>query len=394
MPIHQTYSVLIRFFKLEAAGGIVLFAAALLAMLAANDVNLAQWYEHFLHAPVGIILGERQYQFSMSHFINDGLMSIFFLLVGLEIKRELVKGELSTPSQALLPALAAAGGMIGPALIYTGFNWGDESTLNGWAIPTATDIAFSLGVLSLLGKRAPFSLKIFLLAIAVIDDLGAILIIALFYSGDLALTPLLLSFITLLAMFTLNRNHITARFPYMILFFILWVCVLQSGIHATIAGVAAAMVIPLDSPEGEESLLEKLEHDLHTAVAFFILPIFAFANAGVNFSGLSFSDLANPLPLGIIVGLIIGKAIGITGATWLTVKSGIAQLPANCSWSAVGSLSLLCGIGFTVSLFIGNLAFPDGQSELINLVKLGVLTGSIIAGVCGYSMLRFFALKK
>lgn len=391
MPIRKTYRTLHAFFQLEIAGGTVLFVAALLALVAANTELTREWYAHFLHIPVGAVVGEKTHTLSMSHFINDGLMAVFFLLVGLEIKRELIIGELSSRSRALLPALAAVGGMAGPALIYSMFNWGDEVIMRGWAIPTATDIAFSLGVLALLGKRAPFSLKIFLLAIAIIDDLGAIAIIALFYTSDLAAVPLLLSGVVICAMFMLNKYSVCSRVPYMLLAVVLWVCVLQSGVHATLAGVATAFAIPLRVREGQKSPLPALEHDLHTLVTFYILPLFAFANAGVSFAGLAVGDLFQPLPLGIIVGLLLGKAIGITGASWLAVKSGLAQLPQGCSWLAVGCLSLLCGIGFTVSLFIGNLAFVNSHVELINFVKLGVLVGSAIAGVTGYLLLRFFA---
>lgn len=394
MPIGQTYRALAAFFKLEIAGGAILFAAAIAAMIAANAEQTREWYTHFLHLPVGVLLGETSAMLSLSHFVNDGLMAVFFLLVGLEIKRELIVGELSSRARALLPMLAAAGGMIGPALIYVVFNWGDETTMRGWAIPTATDIAFSLGVLSLLGRRAPFSLKIFLLAIAVMDDLGAIAIIALFYSGELAATPLLLACGVLFIMFMLNHHGICSRVPYMLLGLVLWACVYQSGVHATLAGVATAFAVPLRVREGQISPLEPLEHDLHTLVTFLILPLFAFVNAGVSFAGLAPSDLLNPLPAGIIAGLIIGKAIGITGASWLAVRTGIAELPRNCSWPMVCSLSLLCGIGFTVSLFIGNLSFVGENESLINFVKLGVLTGSTIAGIAGYTILRLILPHK
>lgn len=315
-----------------------------------------------------------------------------YLLVGLEIKRELVEGELSSRAQAMLPAVAAAGGMAGPALIYAFFNWDDSIAMRGWAIPTATDIAFSLGVLSLLGKRVPLALKVFLLAVAVIDDLGAIAIIAVFYTSDLSTVPLLLSLLIIVGLGTLNRYEVCSRTPYLLLGGILWVCVLQSGVHATLAGVAVAFTVPLRMTGNKKSPLPKLEHDLHTMVTFLILPLFAFANAGVNFSGLSPSVLLNPLPLGITMGLLAGKAIGITGTVWLMVKSGAATLPRDCSWLAMMGLSLLCGIGFTVSLFIGNLAFAEGNLDMVNFVKLGVIFGSSIAGVLGYLMLRFIAL--
>ena len=394
MPIRKTYYALTAFLKMEFAGGAVLFAAALAAVFAANLESAREWYQHFLHVSVGVVFGEGRHALSMSHFINDGLMAVFFLLVGLEIKRELLAGELSSRARALLPMIAAAGGMIFPALIYAAFNWGDGEAMRGWAIPTATDIAFSLGVLSLLGRRAPFSLKIFLLAIAVIDDLGAIAIIALFYAGDLSVAPLLLSAVILFAMFMLNRCNVCSRVPYMLLGALLWACVLQSGVHATLAGVAVAFTVPLRAPEGKQAPLEPLEHDLHALVTFIILPLFAFANAGVSFAGLSPGDILRPLPLGIITGLVLGKAVGITGASWLAVRAGIAELPRGCSWAMVCSLSLLCGIGFTVSLFIGNLAFAANSEELVNFVKLGVLAGSTIAGLGGYLLLHFYALDK
>ncbi|MGI9306010.1 MAG: Na+/H+ antiporter NhaA [Gammaproteobacteria bacterium] len=393
MPLKRTYGAVAAFFKLELAGGAMLFAAALAAMFAANAPGAREWYAHFLHMPVGVIFGEAQNALPLSHVVNDGLMAVFFFLVGLEIKRELLVGELSSRARALLPAAAAAGGMLGPAVIYAGFNWGDDTAIRGWAIPTATDIAFSLGVLSLLGRRAPFSLKIFLLAIAVIDDLGAIAIIALFYAGELSAAPLLLSAAFLFLMFMMNHYNVCSRVPYILLGFALWSCVVQSGVHATLAGVATAFAVPLRVPEGKKSPLVPLEHDLHVLVTFFILPLFAFANAGVSFAGLSAGDLLRPLPLGIMAGLIAGKAVGITGASWLAVRAGIAELPRGCSWVTVGSLSLLCGIGFTVSLFIGNLAFAADNAELVNFVKLGVLTGSALAGMGGYLLLRFVALN-
>ena len=388
MILRRSYQVLAAFLQMQLAGGVVLFAAALLAMIAANDSFLAEHYAHFLHVPVGITIDGHLYTLSMSHFINDGLMAVFFLLVGLEIKRELLVGELSSRSRAMLPALAAAGGMIGPAVIYVLFNLDDTAALRGWAIPTATDIAFSLGVLSLLGKRVPFALKIFLLAIAVIDDLLAIAIIAVFYSGELAAVPLLLSLGMIVVLFFLNRGGVCSRVPYMLAGLVLWACVLQSGVHATLAGVATALAVPLRTPPNKQSPLEPLEHDLHALVTFLILPFFAFANAGVSVVDMTISDVFAPLPLGIMVGLLVGKPIGIVGATWLVVRSGYARLPIGCSWAAVVSMSLLCGIGFTVSLFIGNLAFADNHPEMVNAVKLGVLCGSAVAGTLGYLLLR------
>ncbi len=389
MPLRRIYRALAGVFKMEVAGGAALFAAAIAAMIVANANDTREWYENFLTIPIGFVFGEGAQVLSMSHFVNDGLMAVFFLLVGLEIKRELLEGELSSRKRAILPMTAAAGGMLGPALIYAAFNWGDETTMRGWAIPTATDIAFSLGALALLGKRAPVSLKIFLLAIAVMDDLGAIAIIALFYSGELAAIPLLLACGVLFILFMLNHYEVCSRVPYIIFGFFLWAFVLQSGVHATLAGVATAFAVPLRVKAGRTSPLVPMEHDFHTLVTFVILPLFAFINAGVNFAGLSFADLLRPLPAGIIIGLIAGKFFGISGGAWLAVRFGLGEMPRDCTWAMVCGVSLLCGIGFTVSLFIGNLAFLQGNAELVNFVKLGVLTGSAIAGVAGYIVLRF-----
>ena len=391
MPIRFVSSAFIRFLNLEIAGGVLLFSAALLAIAFANTPGLAEWREHFLHLPVGIHAGELAGELSLSHWINDGLMAVFFLLVGMEIKRELICGELSSRSRAMLPAIVAVAGMAGPAAVYVYFNIGDATAMRGWAIPTATDIAFSLGVLSLLGSRVPIALKVFLTAIAVMDDLGAIAIIAVFYTDDLAAAPLVFSLLIIFALFLLNRKGVLARAPYILLGAILWICVLKSGVHATLAGVALAFTIPLRVKTSEMnplSPLESFEHDLHPFVTFFILPIFAFANAGVNFSGLSFSAMTLPIPSGIALGLVFGKMIGIFGATYLCVKLRLAPLPGDCGWIPIFAVALLCGIGFTVSLFIGNLAFGDVGEETINLVKLGVLGGSTCAGIMGYIALR------
>ena len=378
--------------KTESGSGAVLFAAAMLAIVAANTPALAPHYEHFLHVDVGVVLGAGVYKMSAAHFINDGLMALFFFLVGLEIKREMVQGELSSRARAMLPAFAAAGGMLFPALIYAAINWGDSEAMRGWAIPTATDIAFSLAVLSLLGKRVPVALKVFLTAVAVIDDLGAIAIIAVFYTDTLNASALALSLLILAVMAFMNIRGVATRAPYIFFFVLLWVCVLKSGVHATLAGVAAAMMIPLRAPAGEKrSPLASLEHDLHPPVAFGILPLFAFANAGVNFAGLTLASLATPITAGISLGLVFGKIIGISGSLWLAVRLGIGERPAGCSWTAMISVAALCGIGFTVSLFIGNFAFIPVGGDKINLVKLGVLSGSTIAGIIGYLLLRFVA---
>jgi Na+:H+ antiporter, NhaA family len=375
----------LAFFHHEAAGGLVLVVAALVALLASNS-PLAWLYDGFLHTPVGLRVGDLALDKSLLHWINDGLMAIFFFLVGLEIKRELLQGELSTFGQAVLPAVAAIGGMVAPAVIYVGINTGDPIALRGWAIPTATDIAFAVGVLALLGPRIPSSLKIFLLALAIIDDLGAIIIIALFYTDNLSLTSLSLAFAGLAVLWALNARGITRLAPYLLAGIFIWVCVLKSGVHATLAGVAVALAIPLTSKaEGEPSLLEQLEESLHPWVAFAVLPLFAFANAGVSLQGLSLENLLEPIPLGIAAGLFAGKAIGVFGATWIAVMGGLAGKPDGASWLQILGVALLSGIGFTMSLFIGMLAFPD-PAEAASL-RLGVLTGSLLSAVVGYLIL-------
>jgi NhaA family Na+:H+ antiporter len=375
----------LAFFHHEAAGGLVLVVAALVALLASNS-PLAWLYDGFLHTPVGVRVGDLALDKSLLHWINDGLMAIFFFLVGLEIKRELLQGELSTFGQAVLPAVAAVGGMVAPAVIYVAFNTGDPAALRGWAIPTATDIAFAVGVLALLGPRIPSSLKIFLLALAIIDDLGAIIIIALFYTDNLSLVSLTLAFVGLAVLAILNARGVTRLAPYLLTGILIWVCVLKSGIHATLAGVAVALAIPLTSKaEGEPSLLEQLEENLHPWVAFAVLPLFAFANAGVSLQGLSLENLLEPIPLGIAAGLFAGKAIGIFGATWIAVMGGLAHKPDGATWLQILGVALLGGIGFTMSLFIGMLAFPD-PAEAASL-RLGVLTGSLLSAVAGYLIL-------
>ena len=385
-------NVISRIFHSELSGGIVLFTAGLLAIAAVNSPAYTALYDTLLKTPVGLVVGAHTFSFSAQLFINDALMAVFFLLVGLEIKRELLDGELANRKSAILPLIAAVGGMALPALIYTAFNHNDPIAMRGWAIPTATDIAFSLGVLSLLGKRVPLSLKIFLTAVAVIDDLGAIVIIAIFYSSELKVSMLMLAIVVFVYLLALNKQNVTARAPYVLGFIVLWVLVLKSGIHPTIAGVATAFAIPYRTTGDRRSLLLALESDLHFIVTFFILPIFAFANAGINFHGLTFSSLLGNLPMGTAMGLLFGKIIGITGAVWLAIRMGLSHLPTGCNWMSIISVSFLCGIGFTVSLFIGNLAFTD--DALINQVKLGVVGGSFISGVVGYLVLRFVAFPK
>lgn len=384
-PMREKLKGALAFFHHEAAGGLLLVVAALVALLASNS-PLAWLYDGFLHTPVGIRVGDLALDKSLLHWINDGLMAIFFFLVGLEIKRELLQGELSTFGQAVLPAVAALGGMVAPAIIYVAINTGDPAALRGWAIPTATDIAFAVGVLALLGPRIPSSLKIFLLALAIIDDLGAIIIIALFYTDNLSLVSLSLAFAGLAVLAVLNTRGVTRLAPYLLTGIFIWVCVLKSGVHATLAGVAVALAIPLTSrAEGEPSLLEQLEESLHPWVAFAVLPLFAFANAGVSLEGLSLENLLEPIPLGIAAGLFAGKAIGVFGATWIAVMGGLAGKPDGATWFQILGVALLGGIGFTMSLFIGMLAFPD-PAEAASL-RLGVLTGSLLSAVAGYLIL-------
>jgi NhaA family Na+:H+ antiporter len=372
------------FLRLEAAAGIVLGVATVLALIASNS-GLAHLYDLFLGLPVEVRVGELLIAKPLLLWINDGLMAIFFLLVGLEIKRELVEGELSTLGQALLPALAAAGGMAVPALIYALCNLEDPVALRGWAIPAATDIAFALGVLSLLGPRVPVALKVFLLAVAIFDDLGAILIIAAFYTADLSLVSLLLGAVTLAAMLVLNRMGVGRTAPYALLGILLWVCVLKSGVHATLAGVAMALTIPMRSAEGK-SPLKDLEHALHPWIAFLVVPLFGFANAGVSFAGVSIDAFTDGVTLGIVAGLFIGKQIGIFATVYGCVRLGVARLPEGVGWTGIYGVAVLAGIGFTMSLFIGTLAWHT--TEYAAPLRLGVLSGSVLSGLLGYALVR------
>ncbi len=375
------------FLKLESAGGLLLVAAAALALICSNS-PLRQAYDDLLKIPVEMRFGSLSIAKPLLLWINDGLMAIFFLLVGLEVKREVVEGELSTPKQIVLPVVAGVGGMVVPALIYFIFNRGNGAALNGWAIPTATDIAFALGVLSLLGKRVPVSLKIFLTAVAIADDLGAIVIIALFYTAELSIAMLFLAGVAIAVLVALNLQKVTRIAPYVIVGVILWVFVLKSGVHATLAGVAIAFAVPLKTKNAQGSApLHQLEHSLHLWVAFGVLPIFAFANAGVSFAGVTLTALAQPLPLGIAVGLFAGKLGGVCGASALLIRLGLAKLPEGASWLQLIGIAALCGVGFTMSLFIGSLAF-DGPDYFTPL-RLGVIAGSTVSGVTGYLLLRF-----
>lgn len=374
------------FFEHDAAGGIVLMAAAALALTLDNS-PLSWLYDRLLSTPVIVQIGALAIDKPLLLWINDGLMAIFFFLVGLEIKREIIEGRLSSVQKASLPVLAAIGGMLVPALVYIAFNHTDPEALNGWAIPAATDIAFALGVLALLGSRVPPSLKIFLLALAIIDDLGAIIIIALFYTSQLSLSVLAIAAIGIAVLSYLNYRGVRRVSPYLVTGLVIWVCVLKSGVHATLAGVVIALFIPLKSKDDEqEAPLKKIEHGLAPWVAFGVMPIFAFANAGVSLQGLSFSDLFSGIPLGIAAGLFIGKQIGIMGFVWAAVKLGVARLPDGVTWMQIYGVSILAGIGFTMSLFVGTLAFSDPEHAAA--VRIGVLAGSTLSAVFGYFILR------
>ncbi len=373
------------FFKLEAASGLVLLFAAIIALIISNS-NLSDLYFSTLNKYLFLGVNEFGLKLSVIHWINDALMAIFFFFVTLEIKREFLQGELSNIKQALLPIIAAVGGMLIPALVYIFINFGDSETLNGWAIPSATDIAFSLGVLSLLGKRVPLSLKVFLTALAIIDDLGAIVIIALFYSGDLSIKYLSLMLAAFLVLLIINKFNIKKFLPYLIVGLFLWDFTHNSGIHATIAGVLLAMTIPHRKKEKDFSLLMKVEHSISPYVAFGIMPLFAFANAGVSLDGLSFNSLLDKVPLGIVLGLFLGKQFGVFIFSYVSIKLKVAQMPNNTSWYNFYGVGVLTGIGFTMSLFVGNLAFAENL-QYMDGVKIGVLTGSLLSTLFGYFLI-------
>ncbi len=373
------------FFKLEAASGLVLLFAAIIALIISNS-NLSDLYFSTLEKYIFIGINNIGLKLSVLHWINDALMAIFFFFVTLEIKREFLQGELSDMKQALLPIIAAVGGMVVPALFYIFINIGDPETLNGWAIPSATDIAFSLGVLSLLGRRVPLSLKVFLTALAIIDDLGAILIIAIFYSGDLSIKYLSLMLLAFIILLLINKFNIKKFLPYLVVGIFLWDFTHNSGIHATIAGVLMAMTIPHRKKENDFSLLLKVEHAVSPYVAFGIMPLFAFANAGVSLDGLTFSSLLNKVPLGIVLGLFVGKQLGVFVFSYLSIKFKIAKMPNNANWFNFYGVGILTGIGFTMSLFVGNLAFIDNM-QYMDGVKIGVLTGSLLSTLAGYFLI-------
>ncbi|MGL6247007.1 Na+/H+ antiporter NhaA [Pseudomonas sp.] len=390
MPLRSTFT---RFFQLEAASGLLLIAAAALALII-NNSPLSWLYSSFLETPVVTQVGALQIAKPALLWINDGLMALFFLLIGLEVKREVLDGQLSKPSQIVLPGAAAIGGMVVPALLYWFLNRDNPAALSGWAIPMATDIAFALGVLALLGKRVPVSLKLFLMTLAIIDDLGAIIVIAIFYSGTLSTLSLALAASCIVALIAMNRLGVVKLGPYMIIGLILWVCVLKSGVHATLAGVTLAFCIPLRTKNAEPSPLLTLEHALHPWVAYGILPLFAFANAGLSLSGVTMESFTHDVPMGIAVGLLLGKTLGVFGLTWLAVKIGIAALPQGANWGQVLGVAILCGIGFTMSLFVGSLAFEPGVSEYAGMDRMGILTGSILAALIGYAVTAAASRKR
>ncbi|CUJ58057.1 Sodium/proton antiporter nhaA [Achromobacter xylosoxidans] len=388
-PSSRPVSFLQAFLRSEALGGYVLMLAAVVALVIANS-PLAPYYFEALGAKLGFQAGPVILKESVLHWINDGLMAVFFLLVGLEIKREVLDGQLRGAARIVLPGIAALGGMAMPALIYVLVNLGSPDTLRGWAIPAATDIAFALGILALLGSRVPTSLKVFLTALAILDDLGAIVIIALFYTSELNLFALAMAGALLACLVCLNRAGVLRLAPYLLIGVVLWYFVLKSGVHATLAGVALALTIPLrpqnQGHAGAHSPLHALEHALHKPVALLIVPLFGFANAGVSFAGMGLSSLAQPVPLGVALGLFLGKQLGVFGFAWLAIRSGIASLPRHASFTQLYGVALLCGIGFTMSLFIGALAFTDPAA--VDATKIGVLTGSLASAVAGFLLLR------
>ena len=375
------------FMKLESASGILMLTAAIIAMLAANS-PLAGLYGELLDTTVAVQVGALSISKPLLLWVNDGLMAVFFFLIGLEIKREVMEGELSSVSQIVLPSVGALGGMVIPAMIYIWMNWSDPVALDGWAIPVATDIAFALALLSVFGSRVPTALKVFLLTLAIFDDLAAIVIIALFYSGDLSLGALLIGAIALIVAIIMNKTGVTRTSSYILLGIVLWIAVLKSGVHATLAGVLIALCIPMRDKQGNSPLRE-LENDLHSPVAFAILPAFAFANAGLSLAGMSIEDLYHPVTLGVVSGLFIGKALGILGFVGIAVGLRLVQLPKNVNWTQLLGVAFACGIGFTMSLFIAGLAFEHGSDDYYSGDRLGILVGSILSALVAYALLHF-----
>ena len=384
---HDWY--LTSFFRLESASGIILMFAAALALIVVNS-PLEPYYALLLDTPVIVQIGELEVDKPFLLWVNDGFMAVFFFLVGLELKREFIEGELSDRRNIILPGVGAIGGMAVPALIYVYFNWGDETAMAGWAIPAATDIAFALGILSLLGSRVPTSLKVFLTSLAIFDDIGAVIIIAIFYTNNISQRALVVVAICVVILFFVNRRNTASKSVYITLGIIMWIATLKSGVHATLAGVVLAMFIPMDSKHSPESSpLKDIEHDLHTIVAFFILPIFAFVNAGIPLIGIGMEDLLHNVALGIALGLFVGKQLGIFGLCWIAIQLGLTRLPKGISWTSLYGASALCGVGFTMSLFIGSLAFEETGVNLLFDERLGIIEGSLLAGIAGYLILRF-----
>jgi NhaA family Na+:H+ antiporter len=381
--------------KKESTPGILLIIITILALLFENTF-MHDFYTSFLHTPVEIRFGDLQIAKPLLLWVNDGLMAVFFFVIGLEVKREIKEGHLSSLSLVTLPGIAAIGGMVVPALIFIAFNRGEAFSMNGWAIPTATDIAFALGILSLLGNRVPVSLKIFLMALAIIDDLGAIVIIALFYTSELSTTSIIIAAIALVILLLMNRMNVAIKSAYIVVGIVLWVSVLKSGVHATLAGVALAFMIPLTSKDKEGntfSMAKEMEHDLHKWVAFMILPLFAFVNAGVDLKGISIEEMAGPVPLGIMLGLFVGKQVGVFGFSWVAIKMGWASLPKDSNWTLLYGVSILTGIGFTMSLFVDTLAYND--TEIYHYAdKLAILLGSFLSAIVGYLILYFKTANK
>ncbi|MBD9552397.1 Na+/H+ antiporter NhaA [Pantoea sp. PNT01] len=380
-------NLLKSFIESDASNGMVLIMAAVAAMILANSAETAHGYQAFLNEPVQIRFGALDISKNLLLWINDALMALFFLLIGLEVKRELIVGELASRDKAIFPVIAALGGMALPALVFLGFNHGDEIARNGWAIPTATDIAFALGVLALLGSRVPAALKVFLMALAIIDDLGAIVIIALFYTSGLSMLSLGVAAGAIVVLALLNYFNVRKISVYMLVGIVLWTAVLKSGVHATLAGVIVGFFIPLEKREGH-SPAEHLAHGLIPWVNWLILPLFAFANAGISLTGITLSDVFSPEPSGIILGLLIGKPLGITLFCWLAVKLRLAVLPHGTTIRDIMAIGVLCGIGFTMSIFISSLAFDSAHEQLVTFSKLGILTGSVLSAVIGYTLLR------
>ncbi|XOV80099.1 MAG: Na+/H+ antiporter NhaA [Aestuariibacter sp.] len=387
--MNHSESFIDNFLKKESASGIILMMTAVAAIIVANS-PLSVYYNLLIDTPVAVQVGALVIDKPLLLWINDGLMAVFFLLVGLELKREILEGELSDPANIVFPALGAIGGMLVPALVYVMFNKDDPIAIQGWAIPAATDIAFALGILSLLGSRVPVSLKVFLTSLAIFDDLGAIIIIALFYTSKISLSALLIAAACTLLLWFLNYKGITDKSRYLFIGSIMWVAMLKSGVHATLAGVILAMFIPIKAKEPDQpSPLKTLEHDLHELVAFFILPIFAFANAGISFAGVTLEQLLHPVPLGIALGLFVGKQVGIWGLCFVGIKLGLTKLPKGMTLMRMYGVSLLCGVGFTMSLFIGSLAFEETGENLLFDERLGIILGSLLSGVVGYLVLKF-----